>query len=265
MLQTRTHANGVVTIGSTILESAGVPHAFSTRIGGVSHGAFASLNLGNPQGAIRDSEANIHENYLKLFAALGLSGRVLCRVHQVHGRALVTLRNGDAPPTGQQADGLITDSRAFTLSIRTADCVPILIAAKSGSLVAAVHAGWRGIVAGILPEALSALHHLGVPVSDMLVAIGPCIGAEAFEVGEEVAEEFVRAIGHHAPIRRDFGPKPHIDLVRAAVHQARHFGVPENAIDHGDFCTVRDSGLFYSHRRDCGLTGRLAAVISPRS
>lgn len=265
MLEKRTHPNGVVAIHSSLLESAGIPHAFSTRVGGVSHGAFASLNLGNPQGAIRDTEANLHENYLRLFAALHLTGRTLCRVHQVHGRDLLTLRDTDAPPAGHHADGLITDSPRFTLSIRTADCVPILIASRSGQLVAAVHAGWRGVVAGILPETLSAMHHLGTPIADLIVAIGPCIGVDAFEVGEEVADEFSRAFGPHAPIRRVPGQKPHVDLRRAVVHQARHFGIPESSIDHADFCTVRDAGLFFSHRRDAGLTGRLAAVIATKA
>lgn len=263
MLEPRTHPNGVVTIQSTLLARAGVRHGFSTRIGGVGRGAFESLNVGNPQGAIRDADANIEENYRRLFEAVGLAGRRLCRVHQVHGREVVTLRKGDEPPAGKQADALLTDDPALVVSVRTADCVPILVTEKSGRLVAAVHAGWRGMVAGILPECLSALHHQGIGKEDMILAIGPCIGAEAFEVGEEVVAEFVRALGGDAPVIRVEGCKPHVDLGRAAFLQARGYGLMEEQIDHADLCTVRDERLFFSHRRDAGLTGRMAAVISP--
>ena len=130
MLEKRVCPNGVVCLISPLLESAGIPHAFSTRIGGVSHGAFASLNLGNPQAAVRDSESNIAENYLRLFAGLGITGRSSASVHQVHGREIVTLRRGDPPPHGKQANALLSDNPGFALSIRTADCVPILIGEK---------------------------------------------------------------------------------------------------------------------------------------
>jgi purine-nucleoside/S-methyl-5'-thioadenosine phosphorylase / adenosine deaminase len=266
MLEKRTYPNGVVAFVSPLLAAAGVPHAFSTRVGGVSKGAFDSLNLGNPSGSpIRDADANITANYNRLFEAVGLRGRQLCRVHQVHGRELVLLRPGDTPPHGKQADALLTDSPEMTLSIRTADCVPILAADRKGRLVAAIHAGWRGVVAGVLPATLSAMHHLGIEPKEMVVAIGPCIGLEAFEVGDEVADEFVKAFPDLPPVKREAGRKPHVDLCHAILHQATHFGVPREQVDWSDLCTSRDRKLFYSHRRDAGLTGRLAAVIATRT
>jgi YfiH family protein len=265
MLEKRTYPNGVVAFISPLLQAAGVRHAFSTRMGGVSRGAFASLNLGNPSGSpIRDADANITENYNRLFDAIGLKDRQLCRVHQVHGRELVTLRESDAPPHGKQADALLTDSRQLTLSIRTADCVPILVADKTGRWVAAVHAGWRGVVADMLPVTLAAMHHHGIAVNDLLVAVGPCIGVNAFEVGDEVAAEFDKALPDAQVVIRENGKKPHVDLRKAVIHQAAHFGVPASQIDSADLCTYRDADLFYSHRRENGLTGRLAAVIGTK-
>lgn len=265
MLQQRTFENGVVGFVSPLLERCGVPHAFSTRIGGVSSGAFESLNLGNPSGTpIRDSDAHITANYQRLFAALGLTGRQLCRVHQVHGREVVTLRPGDTPPHGVQADALLTDSPELTLSVRTADCVPILAADVEGRFVAAIHAGWRGVIAGMLPVTLQAMRQLGVSPEKMIVAIGPCIGVQAFEVGEEVAGEFEQAFPEAPPVVRHTGRKPHVNLRQAVESQALRFGVPAEQIDTADLCTVRDASLFFSHRRDNGLTGRLAAVIATR-
>ena len=262
MLQKRVCPNGVVCRVSPILESAGISHAFSTRLGGLSRGAFAALNLGNPPGAIRDDQANLHENYLRLLIAANLGGRQLRRLHQVHGREIVVLRRGDAL-SEPQADALLTEEPEFALSIRTADCAPILIGEKSGRIVAAVHAGWRGVVAGIVPETLAALQRLGIPASHMLLAIGPCIGVQAFEVGEEVAEQF--RTWDQTVISRPSNAKPHVDLSRAVALQARQFGLSPAQVDSTDLCSVRDAELFFSHRREAGVTGRMASVIGCRA
>ncbi len=265
MLTRREFDNGVVCLISPLLESAGIPHGFSTRIGGVSTGPFASLNLGNPQGDVRDSDSNIRENYLRLFAALQLNGRELARVHQVHGNRVLTLRHGEAAPKGEQADGLLTDNADLVLSIRTADCVPVLIGDRSGRTVAAVHAGWRGVVAGIVPEAIRLFAARGIAPGQIVMAIGPCISTQAFEVGEEVAEQFVRSFADTTSIIRRGVAKPHIDLPAAIMAQALRLGLREDQIDTTDLCTFRDAELFFSHRRDSGITGRMAAVIAPRA
>ena len=263
MLHAITYANGVVCFRSELLDAAGVPHAFSTRIGGISDGIFSSLNLGNPTGPIRDSETNISENYRRLLAAIGIQDRQLCRVQQVHGREIVTLKHGDTPPSGKQADGLLTDNPSFVLSIRTADCVPILLSDTKSRLVAAVHAGWRGVIAGILGAAISAMQNRGVALHDILIAIGPCIGLDAFEVGNEVADRFEQMFPQRSVVRRQPGIKPHVDLRQAVSIQALACGVLEKHLDSDDLCTVRDDQWFFSHRRDQGLSGRLAALIAP--
>ena len=211
MLQQKQFDSGAVGFVSPLLQHAGIPHLFSTRIGGISSGPFASLNLGNPNGApVQDSSANLEENYRRAMAAAGLSDRRLCRVHQVHGNAIAILSKGDAPPAGTRADALLTDCPDFALSMRTADCVPILIASTDGQLVCAVHAGWRGVVAGIVPEVIAVMQQRHLSLSQLLIAIGPSIGLDAFEVGDEVAQEFrVKMPGRRGcpPPRRRESPR----------------------------------------------------------
>lgn len=265
MLQQIQHPSGPLALLSPLLQRADIPHIFSTRIGGVSTGPFASLNLGNPNGApIQDTPANLDENYRRILHAGSLAGRKLCRVHQVHGNSIHHVSSDGISPSGIKADALFTDSPEFVLSIRTADCVPILLASSDGLLVAAVHAGWRGIVAGIIPNAIRVLRDRHILPADILIAIGPCIGPDAFEVGDEVVEEFHARIPDANVVHRQVGRKAHIDLRQAIIHQARQLDIPESNIDTTDLCTYRDAELFFSHRRENGLTGRLAAFIGAR-
>src|SRR4051812_38204457 len=122
MLQRRTATNGVRYYASPLLESAGIPHGFSTRIGGISPPPFDSLNLGNPSGCeIQDDYDRIWENYRLLQSAAGCGGRELCRVHQVHGAAVVRATSGVPFDVAQKADAIVTDDPAHVLSIRIAD------------------------------------------------------------------------------------------------------------------------------------------------
>ncbi|MBX2852688.1 MAG: polyphenol oxidase family protein, partial [Phycisphaeraceae bacterium] len=134
------------------------------------------------------------------------------------------------------------------------DCVPVLIAAADGKAVAAVHAGWRGLLSGVVAEAADAL------AAGFVAAIGPCISVKRFEVGEEVAERFDQRF-----VRRDLGSRPHVDL-RAAVHAQLH-RLGAQQIDTTDRCTAEHEDEFYSYRRDVTQrqlesTGRMASVIA---
>jgi hypothetical protein len=246
-----------------------VPHAFSTRIGGVSAGPFESLNLGNPSDhSEQDSTDNIAENYRRLTRSIGCEDRTRCFVHQVHGDQVIRAEAGGQVEHGRCADAIVSDDPAKLLSIRTADCVPILLATDDGRRVAAVHAGWRGVVAEIVPRAIEALHDLsGFVQAPLLAAIGPCIGFDAFEVGPEVLTEFDAAFGFDVAssfTSRTPGGKGHIDLRRAIESQLVRSGIARDAIDITDRCTLTHSDEFFSHRRDRGLTGRMAALIGAR-
>jgi polyphenol oxidase len=257
--------SGAVILRSSLLEACGIPHAFSTRIGGISEGPFATLNFGNPNPCDRrDPPENIRENFRRLLAAAGIEPtREIVEVHQVHG-ADVHEVHPDAPahpgPSSTRADSILTSDPARALAIRTADCAPVLFASHDGRWVAAVHAGWRGTIAGVVSAAVERLRerHGGAWVA----AIGPCIGAEAFEVGDEVADGFARAFGaaSRTPHPRQNG-KWLIDLPAALIAQLRAAGVEH--IDLAQACTFSNSELFFSHRRDQGMTGRMASIIAP--
>ena len=267
MLKRVSHSGRIVTYQSPLLAQAHVPHAFSTRLGGISAKPFDTLNLAQSDAVEADEPADdperIEHNYQRLLAAIGCDCHRRAWVRQVHGRAIVRVlaANVDAHPP---ADALVTADQGIAISVRTADCVPILVAARSGGLVAAVHAGWRGLVAGVIPAAVAAMvcDH-GARPSDLVAAVGPCISADHFEVGPEVARAF-DAAGLPATVGAGSAGRPHVDLAAAAAAQLGAVGLPPAAIDGSDCCTYRHAELFYSHRRDAGVTGRMAAVIAVR-
>jgi hypothetical protein len=265
MLYRKTSPTGVTFYASPLLERVGVPHAFSTRLGGISRAPFDSLNLGNPNGcAVQDAYEHVWENYRILQAAAGCAGGELCHVHQVHGAAVVRAEAGKPFDTSGKADAIVTADPARVVAVRVADCAPVLLASDNGRAVAAVHAGWRGVIAGVLITALQEMRGVAdISPARCVAAIGPCIGPEAFEVGPEVLAEFVRVFGDRAPVRRRQDGKGTVDLRAALRLQLLAAGVPDKSIETTDRCTRRDADEFFSHRRENGVTGRMAAIIAP--
>ena len=143
------------------------------------------------------------------------------------------------------------------VGVLTADCVPVLLAHVRGEAVAAVHSGWRGTVAGVVPATIDALRELGFAPGEFVAAIGPCIEREAFEVGPEVAEQFESGFVHDGPRGR-----PHVDLVAAVWTQLERAGVP--TIKRVGGCTHRERTHYYSYRRDGAGTGQHLAFIGFR-
>ncbi|MDX2130770.1 MAG: polyphenol oxidase family protein [Planctomycetota bacterium] len=252
------------------LAARAVPHAFTTRVGGVSAGVFASLNFGNPMdlaGEDRDPTSNIAENFRRVLVEVGAAGREVVQTYQVHGARAQVFRAGDpSRDAGTQgaldfkADALVTDDPARVLAVRVADCAPVLLASEDGRVVAAVHAGWRGVVAGVASEAVRAMHALGA--TSIIGAIGPCIGPDEFEVGPEVLAEFRRVFGPDAPVRERAGGKGDVDLKAALRTQLARAGVSELDVLPG--CTAGEPARFFSHRRDKGVTGRMVGLVGPR-
>ncbi len=184
----------------------------------------------------------------------------LVQAKQVHGNAVALFDAGSEPMSTPVADALVTSQLDHALIVFTADCVPILLARADGTRVAAVHAGWRGLLAGVIPRTLE---HMGA--GELVAAIGPCLSLARFEVGPEVAEGF-HAAGLGAFVHAGGDARPHIDLRHAARLQLEHAGLPR--VDVSDRCTWDDPDL-WSHRRDvthgtCVRTGRLGALIAPR-
>jgi YfiH family protein len=243
----------------------GFAHGFTTRAGGVSAEPYASLNVGMRWG---DSRDNVLENRRRAAAACGADR--LCLVRQVHGAGVFRVTAGTTPEALAQAevDALCTDLPGVAVGIFTADCVPLLVGDPVTGAVAAIHAGWRGVVAGVAPATLAAMAEAhGGRMSDLRVALGPAIGPCCFEVGPEVVAAFdaqipeARAAGAIAD-GRSGGGKPHIDLKRALLAQLQAAGISPAHIDAGAECTMCDpAGRFYSYRRDNTRTGQHLSLI----
>jgi hypothetical protein len=215
---------------------------FSTRVGGVSEEAFASLNLGMLTG---DEPALVEENRSRLCAEVGVDPVRLALNRQVHRAGVRRARAGER---GEPGDALWTDKPGVPMLKLTADCVPIAIARTNGDgpALALVHAGWRGLLAGVVANAVAAVGGRAAAV------VGPGIGPCCYEVGEEVAAAFRDRFG--ASVLRG----RHVDLPAAAERALRATGV--ESVEHVDLCTSCRADLFFSHRRDGGRTGRQGVI-----
>jgi YfiH family protein len=259
-----------VVLRSPLLDAAGFMHAFSTRLGGVSAPPFDTLNLQSvqanariPEGEVRDSKDAILENHARFSAAAGIGRKAtVADVSQVHGCSVA--RASDALQSRVPADAVTSARGGGAVLIRIADCVPILIGDPHTGAVAAVHAGWRGVVAGVVPAAFVALRELGTDPRACVAAVGPCISAKHFEIGPEVADELAKAdLAACVVAPGVHGPKHHADLVRAVRMQLERCGVARASIDAEPPCTYADRARFFSYRRDGACSGRLAAIIAP--
>lgn len=219
---------------------------------------FDTLNLGVTVG---DDEQAVLENRRRFAASLQLGDDRLFTQRQVHGTTVheVTATESPSAVAAFEGDALIARSSGRGVAARTADCVPILIAHPTSGDVAAVHAGWRGAVANVVTRAVEAL---GRTPAELVVAVGPHIRGDAFEIGEDVATELEAAAPGYDVVDRT-RPKPHGLLVELVRYQLRKVGVPDTAIDDVGGCTYQDSAQFFSHRRDAGRTGRhLSAIVA---
>ena len=224
-------------------EADGCEVAFTTRLGGVSEGPYSSLNLGRKSG---DEVERVDENRRIACEAIGADLEKLALNYQVHSsrvlRAVPAMR-------GEHADGLWTDEPDLPILAMSADCLPIVLvrAGTTKPAVAVLHAGWKGLLAGIVAAGAQALGR-----GPLTAAIGPGIGPCCYEVGEEVA----------APFRKRFGDdvvrESRLDLWTSAERALRAAGVEQ--VDRVDRCTACEPETFFSHRRDAGRTGRQGVI-----
>jgi YfiH family protein len=215
--------------------------AFSTRRGGVSRPPFDTLNLGR---LTADDPQHVAENRRRLCAELGTDVDRLRYGRQVHGRLVRRAGGG-----GKPGDGVWTDAAAEPLLVVTADCLPVALARSNGDrpAIAALHVGWRGLLAGIVQSAVDALGG-----GRLAAVIGPGIGPCCYEVGDEVARPFGQRFGRGVVRART------VDLWRATDQALRAAGV--GAVTRVDLCTACNPALFFSHRRDEGRTGRQGLI-----
>jgi len=233
---------------------AGV-HAFATtRNGGVCVGACASLDLGGASigSASPDAAARVAENRRRVQAFLPSPPAWLT---QVHGAEVVAI-DAPAPSDPPRADAAVTRRANVVLAVRIADCMPVLFADRAGTVIAAAHAGWRGLAAGVLENTLDAMN---AEPAQIVAWLGPAIGPTAFEVGTDVRDAFVRndAQAHVAFAAASPG-KWLADLESLARMRLSRAGV--RSIHGGGMCTFRDPARFFSFRRD-GTSGRMGAFV----
>jgi YfiH family protein len=232
---------------------AGFPHGFTTRRGGVSAPPFDSLNLG---GSVGDDPTHVARNWALVEGATGLA---FARVRQVHGARSVLVGEAGAP--AEEADVVVSRTAGVAACVSVADCVPVLLADPVTGAVAAVHAGWRGTLAGAAAEGVRALAAAGAAPSRLLAAIGPSIGPCCYEVALELAARFATELGPAVSVP---GQRACVDLWEANAGQLRAAGVDPARIDVLRRCTSCDRETFFSHRREAGRTGRQMAFIAPR-
>jgi YfiH family protein len=217
------------------------------RTGGVSEGSFASLN---PATHVGDDPDSVNQNRQIISMMLDLPSEPVW-LNQIHSNRAVT---AVATPIPQQADASYTDRPGVVCAVMTADCLPLLVCSTNGCEIAAIHAGWRGLLDGIIDNTLSALHN-----NDLLVWLGPAIGPKCFEVGSEVRDVFVAKSADYAPAFK----QSNVDKWLADIYQLARINLAKLGIHKiygGNFCTVTEATRFYSYRRDRD-TGRMATLI----
>jgi YfiH family protein len=214
---------------SKALEKAGFRHVFSTR---------------------SSSPAEVG-------AAVGVPFERIRIVKQVHSARVVDVADG--PSEAQEADAIVSREKE-AIAIRTADCVPILVADPASGAVAAIHAGWRGVVSGVVANAIEML---GTDRSHFIAAIGPSICGDCFEVGADVASTIIGASDESIVTKR-VGEKAFVDLRKAVRAQLTRAGLVDANIEDIAGCTYHEKDLFFSYRRDGANAGRLIAAVTPR-
>ena len=247
-------------------ETGMVKHCFTTRIGGVSRGIYNSLNTSVDK---EDPLENVHRNLELVCGAIGIDYRNLVLSDQTHEDnirvvSIADLGNGISVPNDiNNTDGLMTNIPGIPLITFYADCVPLFFLDKQNKAIAVVHSGWKGTVLKIGAKTIRQMTEVyGTKPGDCLVGIGPSIGPECFEVGQEVADQFAEGFGTRPHIIRPLGNgKYTVDLWAANKLMLMEMGVPENNVTISGLCTKCREDMFFSYRRDKGRTGSMSAIM----
>ena len=218
------------------------------RTGGVSTGAFNSLNLAAHVG---DDRASVKENRARLADQLGLPSEPIW-LRQVHGRRVV---QAESRQRDCIADGSFSRQGGIVCAVLTADCIPLFLTDKFGSFVGLLHVGWRGLVIGVIESGLTAL---GAKPQELLAWVGPGIGRDVFVVGSEVHQQLIRRLPAHAQAFTNYKDKWRADLSLMIEQRLQWAGVEE--IRRSETCTATNPAAWFSHRRD-GRCGRMASLI----
>lgn len=253
------------TLEYLVAQGITAPHAFTTRLGGVSKGHLASMNIGLHRGQNADDAANVAKNHEILANAIGFNVEKLVLTHQVHTDIVRVVTASDARGLDHhdypECDALITNDPGTALQIFTADCTPILLHDPVTGAVGAAHAGWRGTAADIAGKTVRAMcDAFGCKAADICAAIGPNIGFCCFETDEEVPKAMVKTFGAAAEESiRPSGEKFYVNLKEINALSLRRAGVTN--IEISCDCTMCSPHRFWSHRYTRGLRGSQGAII----
>lgn len=260
--------DGLVYLTFPRFDECGVRHAFTTRIGGVSRGEYASFNTGFDRGEDYDT---VYENYRRLCAAIGIDEKRLVLSRQTHTNNVHTVCEDDIgngivkPQAFSDVDGLISNLSNVGLVTQYADCVPLVFYDKAKKIIATSHSGWRGTVKEIGRVTVEKMtRDFGSDPSDIIAGIGPCIGSCCYEVDAPVYNAFCE-IGY-MPTNKIFKEKPNgkymLDLKLANKYILIHAGIKEENIDVADLCTNCEHEYLHSHRYTGGKRGNLGLIIA---
>jgi YfiH family protein len=224
----------------------GIRHGFFTRQGGVSRGLYASLNCG--QGS-NDDRVAVVENRARIARHLGSPEDDVQTLHQVHSADALVVEALVPRERLAKADALVTKVPGLALGVLTADCAPVLLADPQAKVVAAAHAGWRGALAGVLEATIAAMEGIGADRKQIHAAVGPSIGAGAYEVGPEFEAEFLRMDEASGVFfrRGAAGTRPRFDLPGYVNHKLSRLGL--RSVEKVAHCTYENESLFFSYRR----------------
>lgn len=254
------YENGVIAFSASNIST---PHMFSTRCGGISSlPHLVSLNLGENRG---DSEENVRENFRRFLSVKGLSYENLVRAKQIHSANVRVVGKEDAGKFFEDCDGFVTRESGVVLSVKVADCVPILLHDSENRVIGALHAGWRGACHGIAEKGVKSMVSLGADAKNIQVAIGACIHPCCYEVREDFFNEVASVMGNDAAslyVKHTGDGSFEADIVGMNLHYLKKSGVAEENISVCEYCTCCHPELFFSHRYSKGKRGTMCAVIS---
>lgn len=250
-----------------------IKHGFSTRLGGVSEGIFSSMNLSQGNGPLKDEKERVLKNYHRIAKSIGIEVNSIVLSQQVHKTNLRVVTGEDrgkglfTPRDYEEIDGLITNEPGITLVTTYADCVPLFFVDPKKRAIGLAHSGWRGTVAEIGGRTVEELQRqYSCDPKDIIAVIGPSIGKECFEIGEEVAAEFAKTFpkAYDQGILSKYGDnrKYLCDLWEANRQVLIKSGLNAENIHISGVCTCCNDDLLFSHRKTAGRRGSLAAFLA---
>jgi YfiH family protein len=238
-------AGGLAPLTANNLQADGLLHGFFLRTGGVSEGIYASLNCGRGS---KDARHHIEENRARVASQLGTASALLIGPYQVHSAKAVIVTEAWKPDEAPAADAVVTNVRGLAIGVLTADCVPILMADRQAGAIAAVHAGWKGAIGGVIESAIDAMKSLGADPARISAAIGPAISQAAYEVSAEFKATFLAASqASEKYFTQIDGNKPHFSLTAYVKDRLERCGVA--GVQDTAMCTYKNESILFSYRR----------------